>query len=54
MIKNYQIYGLGNALVDFEIETTLEELASLGIEKGVIFTLVRWPLMKPAFFIVMI
>ena len=35
MTKHYQIYGMGNALVDFEIETTVEELASLNIEKGV-------------------
>lgn len=35
MPKKYHIYGLGNALVDFEVETTAEELASLEIEKGV-------------------
>ncbi|WP_444998122.1 adenosine kinase [Aliikangiella sp. IMCC44359] len=35
MKKQYQVYGMGNALVDFEIETTTEELASLNIEKGV-------------------
>jgi len=28
MNKRYQIYGMGNALVDFEIETSLDELAS--------------------------
>jgi sugar/nucleoside kinase (ribokinase family) len=35
MTKQYQIYGMGNALVDFEIETNIEELQSLSIEKGV-------------------
>jgi sugar/nucleoside kinase (ribokinase family) len=35
MNQKYQIYGMGNALVDFEIETDREELASLDIEKGV-------------------
>jgi sugar/nucleoside kinase (ribokinase family) len=35
MSKSYQIYGMGNALVDFEIETTKEELIELGIDKGV-------------------
>jgi sugar/nucleoside kinase (ribokinase family) len=35
MTKKYHVYGMGNALVDFEIETTLEELSSLNIEKGV-------------------
>ncbi len=35
MSKQYQIYGMGNALVDFEIEIDREELASLNIEKGV-------------------
>lgn len=35
MAKHYQIYGMGNALVDFEIETTIEELSNLNIEKGV-------------------
>lgn len=29
------IYGIGNALVDIEISTTPEELAKLGIEKGI-------------------
>ncbi len=35
MSKQYHIYGMGNALVDFEIETTAAELANLNIEKGV-------------------
>ncbi|MGX5202428.1 adenosine kinase [Aliikangiella sp. IMCC44632] len=35
MTSKYQVYGIGNALVDFEIETTAEELASLEVEKGV-------------------
>lgn len=35
MSQQYQIYGMGNALVDYEIETDREELASLSIEKGV-------------------
>ncbi|MCW8880553.1 MAG: adenosine kinase [Kangiellaceae bacterium] len=35
MNKTYHVYGIGNALVDFEIETTPEELASLNVEKGV-------------------
>lgn len=35
MTKKYHIYGMGNALVDFEIETTPDELAALNIEKGV-------------------
>ncbi len=33
--NKFQIYGMGNALVDFEIETTVEQLESLGITKGV-------------------
>jgi sugar/nucleoside kinase (ribokinase family) len=33
--KKYHVYGLGNALVDMEYETTDEELQKLGIEKGV-------------------
>ena len=33
--KQYHIYGMGNALVDFEIETTIEQLEKLAIEKGV-------------------
>lgn len=35
MAKQYHIYGLGNALVDFEIEASTAELQSLNIEKGV-------------------
>jgi sugar/nucleoside kinase (ribokinase family) len=33
--KQYHIYGMGNALVDFEIETTMEQLTELSIDKGV-------------------
>jgi hypothetical protein len=35
MEKKFQIYGMGNALVDFEIETTPDQLKNLGITKGV-------------------
>lgn len=35
MTKKYQVYGMGNALVDFEIEVSVEELQSLSIDKGV-------------------
>jgi len=35
VVKTFQIYGMGNALVDFEIETSVEQLESLGIAKGV-------------------
>jgi len=35
MSKQYQIYGMGNALVDFEIETTVEILNSHNIDKGI-------------------
>jgi sugar/nucleoside kinase (ribokinase family) len=31
----YQIYGIGNALVDMEYEVDFEDLETLGIEKGV-------------------
>ncbi|MCO7222684.1 adenosine kinase [Pleionea sp. CnH1-48] len=34
-MAKYQIYGIGNALVDVEIEVTPEELTRLEIEKGV-------------------
>lgn len=34
-MKRYQIYGLGNALVDMEYEVTPETLAELKTEKGV-------------------
>jgi len=33
--KKYDVYGLGNALVDYEIECSTEELEVAGIEKGV-------------------
>jgi len=35
MTKKYHIYGMGNALVDFEIETAEAELDRWGISKGV-------------------
>ena len=35
MPKNYHVYGLGNALVDIDIEVSLETLHRLNIEKGV-------------------
>ena len=34
-MQHYQIYGIGNALVDFEIETSVSELSALNIDKGV-------------------
>ena len=34
MMKKYHVYGLGNALVDTEIEVTDNNLNDLGIEKG--------------------
>jgi len=33
-MKEYKVYGLGNALVDTEIQVADEELAQLGVEKG--------------------
>ena len=35
MTQKYQIYGLGNALVDFEVEVTIDELREHKLEKGV-------------------
>lgn len=35
MTKKYHVYGLGNALVDMEFETTDVELKELKVEKGV-------------------
>ncbi|MBF2056239.1 MAG: adenosine kinase [Cyanobacterium sp. T60_A2020_053] len=35
MSKKYQVYGMGNALVDMEFEVTPELLTQLGINKGV-------------------
>lgn len=32
--RKYHVYGVGNALVDIEVETTPEQLADLGVEKG--------------------
>lgn len=34
-MKHYDVYGLGNALVDIEYEVTEEQLQSLGVDKGV-------------------
>ena len=31
----YDVYGLGNALVDIEYEVTAQQLRELNIEKGV-------------------
>jgi hypothetical protein len=33
-MKRYDVYGLGSALVDTEIEVTDADLNALGIEKG--------------------
>lgn len=34
-MKKYHVYGIGNALVDMEIEVTSEYLKKMGVEKGV-------------------
>ncbi len=34
-MKKFEVYAIGNALVDIEYHTTAEKLAELGIEKGV-------------------
>jgi sugar/nucleoside kinase (ribokinase family) len=34
-MKKYNVYGIGNALVDIEYHTSVEKLTELGIEKGV-------------------
>ena len=34
-MKKFKVYGIGNALVDTEIQVQDEELASMGVEKGV-------------------
>lgn len=34
-MKQYDLYALGNALVDIEIEVNEQELERLGVEKGV-------------------
>jgi len=34
LMKKYDVYGIGNALVDIEYHTSNEKLAELGIEKG--------------------
>ena len=34
-MSKYHIYGIGNALVDVEMEVSEQELARLSIEKGV-------------------
>ena len=33
-MKKYDVYGIGNALVDIEYHTSVEKLSELGIEKG--------------------
>lgn len=33
--KKYDVYGLGNALLDLEVKVTLDELKAYGIQKGV-------------------
>ena len=35
MGRKYNVYGMGNALVDMEFEVTPDQLQGLGIEKGV-------------------
>ncbi len=35
MSKKYNVYGMGNALVDMEFEVTTEQLTVLGVDKGV-------------------
>lgn len=35
MSKRYHVYGIGNALVDIEVEVSAAELAEYGVEKGV-------------------
>jgi fructokinase len=40
MTTSYHVYGVGNALVDIEVETTAEQLSELGVEKG-LMTLVE-------------
>ena len=33
-MKKYQVYGIGNALVDMEIEVGIDYLSEMGVEKG--------------------
>lgn len=40
MSRRYHVYGVGNALVDIEVETTEHQLKELGVEKG-LMTLVE-------------
>lgn len=35
MNKRYHVFGIGNALVDIEVEVTPDELVAMGVEKGV-------------------
>ena len=37
-MSKYDVYGIGNALVDIEYHTSIEKLTELGIEKGLIKT----------------
>ena len=41
-MSKYDVFGVGNALVDIEYEVTPEQLSELSIEKGVM-TLVDEP-----------
>jgi sugar/nucleoside kinase (ribokinase family) len=34
-MKQYNVYGIGNALVDIEYEVSVDHLSSLGVDKGV-------------------
>lgn len=33
-VKKYDVYGIGNAIMDLQVEVTEQELASFGVEKG--------------------
>ena len=35
MMAKYDVYGIGNALVDMEYEVELADLTALGLDKGV-------------------
>ena len=42
LMSKYNVYGIGNALVDIEYHTSIEKLSELGIEKG-LMTLIDEP-----------
>ena len=42
LMSKYDVYGIGNALVDIEYHTSIEKLSELGIEKG-LMTLIDEP-----------